>query len=559
MPEGGSTWVDDTKWANRWTADEEIKGGGQGSAFRARRKDDGQLGFLKVIKSKSDAERRARFFREASAYDAFGVDGVPRLIESNTHHHANSAYIPFIVTEFIEGPTLTVWRSQQHTIKFDTAVAQTRRLTEILDSCHDAGCVHRDVKPDNMIVRDNDPLSVWLLDFGLSYHHMPEIDFRTEDGQEVGNRFLRLPELSAGSRLKQDPRSDVSFAAGILFYLLTGDHPDLLHDAEGKLPHQRSAALSRLQTVAGERLQRLATIFDYSFAQRLEDRFTDVSVLRDHLDRLMQNLVPPASLDDDIRDLIGIFDTPTQRRRGHVNKEISDGLAAVQRVYGALLAKIGASLTLSQTNMNVGTEKGENTLLLRQRGSHDYLLSITYEIQAVGNELVLRMSGTDLYRTTLEGPDWGDEFANVVSRWIAAQIKAAADPNSLPPESSHFKEQMPLTTLRLAAVEADRTNRKILAFVYDPTQDARGSLGYALGAFLRNRKTRDRMNAAFVTALVPLSQLNEVSDILNDASMETSRWVVLDSGLNALEEAVIYANAEVAERQMGELSNKHKI
>mgnify|MGYP003461692929 CR=1 FL=1 len=60
-------------------------------------------------------------------------------------------------------------------------------------------------------------------------------------------------------------------------------------------------------------------------------------------------------------------------------------------------------------------------------------------------------------------------------------------------------------------------------------------------------------SGAFVSALVPLVQLAEVSDILKHASMETSRWVVLDASLNALEQAVIYANAQQAEQIMDDL------
>ena len=215
-------------WKTRWEKIEELDGGGQGEAYRARRRSDGKIQFLKIIKSKNVAERRARFFREATAYDSFGVDGIPRLIESNAHRHADDSVAPFIVTEFIVGTTLRAWRKSQASVLIETAVTITSRLLDILQACHAQGCVHRDVKPDNMILEGGASARVWLLDFGISYHDLADIDFQTEHWQEVGNRFLRLPELSAGSLSKQDPRSDICFAAGILFYLLTGDHPDVL-------------------------------------------------------------------------------------------------------------------------------------------------------------------------------------------------------------------------------------------------------------------------------------------------------------------------------------------
>ena len=122
--------------------------------------------------------------------------------------------------------------------------------------------MHRDVKPDNIILADDDPGRPVLLDFGLSFRKGSDIDFETEHGQEVGNRFLRLAELSAGSFLKHDERSDLSFAAGILFYLLTGEPPYILQDANGRLPHQRDEAFAMLQDLAGARLARLTSLFD---------------------------------------------------------------------------------------------------------------------------------------------------------------------------------------------------------------------------------------------------------------------------------------------------------
>ncbi|CAN7653276.1 protein kinase [Bosea sp. LjRoot9] len=553
-----SAWVEVANWKARWEIVEEIKAGGQGEAFQVRRIGDHHPGFLKVIKSRKDLERRARFSREANAYDTIRIDGVPRLIESNAHRHGDLTVIPFIVTEFVEGNTLTEWRAKQTQVSFEVAVALTRRLVDILDACHGEGVVHRDVKPDNIILQADDTTQPWLLDFGLNHHDMPEIDFRTEDWQEVGNRFLRLPELSAGSRLKQDPRSDVSFAAGILFYLLTAEHPDVLQDAEGRLPHQRSGPLARLQAVAGAQHSRLAAIFDHSFAPHIEDRFSSANALRDRLDRLTARLPATTSTDDDLQAITEILDTPAERRRGQAQTAIQEGLRAVDGVFRKINQRVGTALTLAQTNFTVIGGSGKNTLIWRRSGAQDSLLSITYEIQAVGDELVLRMSGEDVYRTSLAAPLWADTFTGEVNRRVVSNLRDVLNnSHALPPEMHRFVEQRPFATLQEAAAEAARTGRNILAFVYDPAQPARGQLDYALGAFLRNRKTRDRMDGAFVTALVPLAQFAEASNILNDASMETSRWVVLDGALHALEEAVIYANAEEAERIMDDLVTRH--
>lgn len=111
-----------------------------------------------------------------------------------------------------------------------------------------------------------------------------------------------------------------------------------------------------------------------------------------------------------------------------------------------------------------------------------------------------------------------------------------------------FRETRPFGSLEAAAIEARRRNCLILAFVYDPTQPERGKLRWALDYFLKNRRTRDTMNGSFVTALLPLAAIVAISDILTQQSMERSRWVVLDQQLRPLDQRVIHANPQEAER-----------
>lgn len=554
----GSNWVNAAQWLDRWEKLETLTGGGQGDAFRARRVTDQKIGFLKTIKSKNDPERRARFFREASAYDTFLVDGIPRLIESNAHLHADTAFAPFVVTEFVEGPTLRTWREAQGGVSLETAVVVTRKLVGILEACHAAGCVHRDVKPDNIILEGSDPARPWLLDFGLNYHDLPEIDFQTEDWQEVGNRFLRLPELSAGSLLKQDPRSDLSFAAGILFYLITGEHPNVVQDAEGRLPHQRPRPLARLQAVAETRFARLAALFDSSFAPVIANRFSNARAMRDSLDKVIAGQQPGRSPEEDLAGILEVLDTSMERRRAQTVKSMTDTLQKVQAIFRDVQEELRGTLSLGQTGFGIDGEVGRNTLFWTRPGSKDQLLSTNYEVLAAGDELVIRMSGDTVFRTSLSTPDYGDDFREAVRSWLLTRIRSVvSDPNALPPEADNFMEVRPFASLQKAATEAARTGRRILAFVYDPAQPERGQLQYVLGYFLQNRRTRDTMNGAFVTALVPLSQLASVSKVLDDQSMERSRWVILDSALRPLEQAVIYANPQEGERIMAELSKRH--
>ncbi len=556
MNDATSPWTEARRWRDRWEIVEALPGGGQGEAFRARRKEDGREGFLKVLKAKTVRERRSRFFRDATAYESFAVEGIPDLVESNAHRHADPDFELFIVTEFVSGPTLTRWRTDQ-AASLGEAVAATRRLLTILRDCHAQGCVHRDVKPDNIIAVDGDISRMALLDFGLSYHGEAGKDFRTEDGQEVGNRFLRLPELSAGSALKQDPRSDLSFAAGILFYLLVGEHPDIVQDAEGRLPHQRSVALAKLQSAAGARFVRLSAFFDDAFDPAIAGRFSNAEAMLTRLDALTDDPATTGSTEEDLAAILGMFDTSAERRRVAANKVLGDAVSAIGDVFQSIRRDFGDTLALRQSNYRVDASVGMITYAWLRPGA-DPFLQTTCEALPIGDEIVIRLSSETVHRTSMAAPDFGEEMAAAIRAWVINKVrKVLVDPHALPVEAAHFVETPPHARLASAIDIAKATGKPILAFVYDPSQPGRGELAYCLGAFLRNRRTRDLMNATFVTALVPLSQLMEQGDALNGKSMETARWVVFDADLKAIEEAVVYANGDEGERIMHRLAERY--
>ena len=448
------TWVDCATWRERWEIIKQLPSGGQGEAYQARRKIDGHEAFLKVIRAKTKPERRARFFREATAYDTIRVGGIPRLIESNTHRHENAASEPYLATDFIVGPTLRSWRESQTQVELEVAVATTRALLSTLSECHTKGCVHRDVKPDNIILAKGDPTRPMLLDFGLSFHNAPEIKLETEQGQEVGNRFLRLPELSAGSTIKQDPRSDLSFAAGIFFYMLTGLHPDVLQDAEGRLPHQRSKPLAILQNVSGVRFTRLASLFDNAFAPLIADRLTNADVILASIDRIME-YHETGRTEDDLSTILEFIDTSAARRRVDTIERLSTALSFVQDVHYDLRTSFKGRLIFSETGNIIKAEVGRNKIFWHRPGSDDRVMSATWEAREAGDEIIIRVSGETLYRTPIASPHYDEEFQHTLKRWLLAKIRLViTDQDVLPPEAGIFGERQPLALLSDAAVEA---------------------------------------------------------------------------------------------------------
>jgi serine/threonine-protein kinase len=347
---------------------------------------------------------------------------MPVLIESNAHLHQVGSSEPFIATEFINGPTLTEWRLEQGLVTLETALVIALSLLEIVKSCHNLGCVHRDIKPDNIKLKEGNPKTPALLDFGLTYHELIGSDFATEHGQEIGNRFLRLPELSAGSILKQDPRSDLSFVAGVLFYALTGKHPDILQDAEGRLPHQRLHVVGDLHEIAGAQFRQLSAIFDRSFSPLIADRYADADSMITAIQKLLLGQ-PHLDGTDDLTAILDILGTSSERRKADNYKRISEALRQVNAVFTELEKSLGGTLALSQTAWNVIGDSGTNTLFWSRIGSNDRLLSVTYEARVVGDEIAISLSGEPTFRTSVGNPKYNDDFRSVVQSWLLARLR----------------------------------------------------------------------------------------------------------------------------------------
>ena len=412
------------RWADIWASTQEYSGGGQGEAKRVYHKRDCHEGFLKVIRRRNDPERQGRFFRAASAYDTMKSSGIPRLIESNAHLHDDFEVVPYIVTEFIEGQTLNQWRQAQSIVELGIAVRTTRELLVILTMCHALGLVHRDVKPDNIILANGAPGRPVLLNFGLNFHKATQNDIKTEQDQELGNRFLRLPELSAGSTLKQGPRSDISFAAGILYFLLTSQHPNILQDAEGHLPHQRNQVLAMLEGVAGSRLHRLLALFDEAFAIQISYRFANADALVSELDKLME---PRTGVHSEVvlQDIVEDLGTEAAHRQAETAVRLSEALKQVQHIHHEVQANLessGVPLSWSQGGWSVAEGLGRNTLGLVMQGAYNRILSVVCEVKEASDEIVIHLSGEPVYRTSVSSPNYDETFDVTIQSWMVDRL-----------------------------------------------------------------------------------------------------------------------------------------
>ncbi|WP_084542707.1 serine/threonine-protein kinase [Buchananella hordeovulneris] len=159
--------------------------GGSGAVYRAVGP-GGEDVAVKLLRPElaADAEARARLMREAQSLSRVQLPGVVQFLEVNV-----SGIRPYIVTELVEGPTLADDVEQHGPFAAADLLALAEDLATSLRAIHEAGVLHRDVTPRNVILSPNGPV---LIDFGLA--QSAEAERFTAGGYVMGTAGYVAPE-----------------------------------------------------------------------------------------------------------------------------------------------------------------------------------------------------------------------------------------------------------------------------------------------------------------------------------------------------------------------------
>jgi len=206
----------------RYRLIEHLGAGGMGVVYRAEDLAEQRLVAVKVLRPEraDDATAVARFGREAQALA--GLDS-PHLVKTHTHGQDADGDV-YIVMELAAGMTLREHLTAARRLSWEAAVALVAQVASGLGVAHEAGIVHRDIKPDNVLLvpqPDRPPLAK-VIDFGVALDMASTRKLTLEDALPGTLHYL-APERVTGEAV--DARVDVYAMGAMLYELLTGATP----------------------------------------------------------------------------------------------------------------------------------------------------------------------------------------------------------------------------------------------------------------------------------------------------------------------------------------------
>lgn len=314
---------------------------------------------LKVLLHREDAAFTQRFIKEGHTVASLqhpSIITIYRIDQLDDGRH-------FLAMEYLAGGDLAQYKGQR--LEPARALRIVRQIASALALVHDKGLVHRDIKPGNILFRDDG--TAVLSDFGVAKELRLDSEL-TQSGIAVGSPAYSSPEQAQCQVL--DARSDIYSLGVILLEMLSGHNPFRGGNYTQTLMNQLQLEAPPLPEPLGE----LQWLLDRMLAKDPEDRFADCHVLLASLDELQdveqdQTRLSPA---------VSLPPRPSRRRwlPWAVLGLLLLGMGSAGGYYWQLQQRIAGLLALAETRLS------EGHLLTPAQDNADYYFRQTLALDA---------------------------------------------------------------------------------------------------------------------------------------------------------------------------------
>jgi eukaryotic-like serine/threonine-protein kinase len=261
---------------DRYVVERELARGGAGRVFLARNL-EGVAVALKVLHPELVVTATAdRFLREIRFLSKLSHPNVARLLD-----YGERDWLVYLAMDFIEGPTLKQHLTRVRMASISDTIHIAKDLLSALAYAHSHGVVHRDVKPDNIVLASNGAM---LLDFGIARAIEAAGDEKlTRSGFTVGTSAYMSPEQVLAVK-DLDYRSDIYSLGCVLFEALAG-RPPFVHRSEAVvLQLQQTEAAPDIGQLRRDTPPNLAGAVMRALKKEREERWPSATAMFEALD-----------------------------------------------------------------------------------------------------------------------------------------------------------------------------------------------------------------------------------------------------------------------------------
>jgi serine/threonine protein kinase len=197
---------------------EKVAEGGMGTVYKGRHCQSGELVAVKVVPPHiaSNPVYLKRFEQEYNAARALDHPNIVRAIDFGKENES-----PYLVMEFVDGESLGQRLDREHRLTESDAIQIIAQVAQGLDRAHELGLVHRDVKPDNILITGDGKAK--LTDLGLVKEIDADLNL-TRTGRGLGTPHFMAPEQFRNAK-NADARCDIYSLAATLYMTVTGELP----------------------------------------------------------------------------------------------------------------------------------------------------------------------------------------------------------------------------------------------------------------------------------------------------------------------------------------------